>query len=120
MKKGETGKLGEDIASGFLSRKGYRIIERNYRKPWGEIDIIAKHPNGTLVFVEVKTMRRGSLQPEDQMSGAKIRKLRRTSMLFANEHDELLRERRGWQIDLVAITMEEEEKSAIRHYENVG
>ncbi len=118
MKKSETGKIGEDIACEFLSKKGYRIIERNYHKPWGEIDIVVKHPNGTLVFVEVKTMRKGSLQPEDQMSGAKIRKLQRTSALFANERTDLLREKRGWQIDLVAITMEEE-KFAIRHYENV-
>ncbi len=118
MKKGEIGKLGEDIASDFLSRKGYRIIERNYRKPWGEIDVIAKHPNGTLVFVEVKTMRKGSLQPEDQMSGSKMEKVRRTSMLFANEYDELTREKRGWQIDLVAITLRDDGGEDIRHYEN--
>ena len=118
-KKRSLGSFGEGIACGFLSKKGYRIIERNYRKPWGEIDIIAKHPHGTLVFVEVKTMRKGYLQPEDQMSRAKVQKLQRTCALFANERTDLLREKRGWQIDLVAITMEGE-KSDIRHYENVG
>ena len=38
----ETGRVGEAVAAQFLVRKGFRIIERNYRKPWGEIDIIAE------------------------------------------------------------------------------
>ncbi len=51
-----TGKCGEDIAAEFLKKKGYKIIERNYRNKIGEIDIIAKGKND-LVFVEVKTRR---------------------------------------------------------------
>lgn len=53
-KKIVTGRRGEDVAVEFLSGKGYRVIERNYRCRQGEIDIIAK--DGTaLVFIEVKT-----------------------------------------------------------------
>lgn len=48
------GAAGEDRAAGYLSRQGYKILERNYRAPYGEIDIIALH-QGELVFVEVKT-----------------------------------------------------------------
>jgi putative endonuclease len=48
------GKAGEDRAAQFLSRRGYRILERNYRTRNGEIDLIALH-EGTVVFVEVKT-----------------------------------------------------------------
>lgn len=48
------GKSGEDRAARFLARQGYRILERNYRAPFGEIDLIALH-RGELVFVEVKT-----------------------------------------------------------------
>jgi putative endonuclease len=116
---GELGKLGEEIACEFLERKGYRILERNHWEPWGEIDVIAKHPDKTLVFVEVKTMRRGDIQPEDHMMGAKARKVRRTCELFANEHHDLIQEKRGWQIDLVAITMGEHGERDLRHYENV-
>ena len=75
-----TGRLGEEVACIFLERKGYEIRERNYWKPWGEIDIIAKAPNRTLVFVEVKTMYEAGdqgLKPEDQMSAAKILKFKR-------------------------------------------
>jgi putative endonuclease len=48
------GSEGEDRAAKFLVRQGYRILERNYRTPSGEIDLIALDKD-TLVFVEVKT-----------------------------------------------------------------
>lgn len=48
------GRQGEDLAEQYLRRRGYRIIQRNYRAPCGEIDIIAED-KGVLVFVEVKT-----------------------------------------------------------------
>ena len=54
-KKREFGDIGEDIVCKFLLRKGYKIIERNYLKPWGEIDIIAENDK-SLVFVEVKSV----------------------------------------------------------------
>ena len=50
------GKAGEDVAVGYLKKKGYRVLQRNYTCPVGEIDIIAKHKK-TIVFVEVKTRR---------------------------------------------------------------
>ena len=50
------GKEGEDFAAAYLKKLGYRIRERNFRTPLGEIDIIALDGN-TLVFVEVKTRR---------------------------------------------------------------
>ena len=48
------GKEGEDQAAKFLVKKGYRILERNYRTRNGEIDLITLH-EGAVVFVEVKT-----------------------------------------------------------------
>ena len=52
--KKELGKKGEELAIGFLKKKGYRILERNYVCKLGEIDIIAKERD-TLAFIEVKT-----------------------------------------------------------------
>lgn len=57
MDKIKIGKLGENTACQYLVDKGYNIIRTNYAKPWGEIDIIAKSPDKTLVFIEVKTLR---------------------------------------------------------------
>jgi putative endonuclease len=67
----ETGQRGERLAQDYLKKRGYRIIETNYRSPYGEIDIISKHKN-TLVFMEVrakKNLRFGS--PEESVTEAK-------------------------------------------------
>lgn len=53
--KRKTGDLGEDIAAMFLVKQGFSVVERNYLRKWGEIDIIAKK-DGVLYFVEVKTV----------------------------------------------------------------
>ena len=50
----DTGKTGEKEALKFLKKSGYRILEKNFRTRFGEIDLIAKD-NNTVVFVEVKT-----------------------------------------------------------------
>lgn len=52
----DIGRYGEELAAAWLKNKGYTIIVRNYRKPFGEVDIIALDC-GCLVFVEVKTRR---------------------------------------------------------------
>ncbi|MDD2935532.1 MAG: YraN family protein [Candidatus Pacebacteria bacterium] len=59
-KKREIGDLGEGIACNYLKNKGFKIVEQNYWKPWGEIDIIAEK-QGITYFVEVKSVTRGTL-----------------------------------------------------------
>ena len=130
MEKGIVGKIGEDIAHDYLKKKGYRTLARNYRKKYGEIDIIAVAPDKTLVFVEVKTMTASThgegLIPEDQMSSAKLRKSKRISQIFAASHQDLIREDKGWRIDLLSILIEvdnfgyfNKEKTQITHHENI-
>lgn len=122
-RKGSIGQLGEDIACEFLVNKKYRVIARNYRRKWGELDLVTKTPDGALVFVEVKTMNAGgvgSLAPEDNMSAAKLMKLRKTCEAFVVANPKLLNEKRGWRLDLVAITLfKEGAPPRIVHYENV-
>ena len=48
------GARGEDLAVKYLKKKGYKVIERNYRCQWGEIDLVARQGD-TLVFVEIKS-----------------------------------------------------------------
>ncbi len=123
MKEKNLGLIGEDIAAEYLINEGFRIIERNFRRPWGEIDIIAKSPDRSLVFVEVKSMRQKfsleSLSPEDHMTKSKIKKVRRTASLYAGENEKLINERNGWRIDLIAIDFVTDSKNNIRHYINL-
>ena len=121
--KSEIGKYGEDLAREYLISNKYRIIERNYRKPWGEIDIIAKDSDGTLVFVEVKTLRDSvnfGLKPEDQLTSSKLKKVARTASLYSNTNQGLINKDRGWRIDLIAITLNNAGSPTISHYKNIA
>lgn len=119
--KSELGKYGEDLACEYLVNKGYKIIERNYRKPWGELDIIAKSPDKILVFIEVKTMRQNpaiaGLQPEDQMTASKMKKFKRAAELYSKNNENLVNDN-GWRCDLLALTITGK-NYIINHYENV-
>ena len=119
-----TGRIGEDLACEFLESNGYRVIDRNFRKPWGEIDVIARDKDRTLVFVEVKTMAGcQTLKPEDNLTAAKLKKVQRTASLYANAHPELVKDRKGWRVDLIAITLDPEGSEGdpkIEHYQNIA
>lgn len=58
------GKKGEDTAERYLKKHGYRIIEKNYKTPSGEVDIVALD-KGTVVFIEVKTRRSDEFGPPE-------------------------------------------------------
>lgn len=121
----ETGKLGENIACEYLVKNQWKIITRNYRRKSDEIDIIARSPDGTLIFCEVKSFATDRtftdrLLPEDNLTSAKFRKISRTCEFFARQHPELIDEEKGWRIDLVAIDIGANGKALdIRHYENI-
>ena len=106
----EVGRIGEDVAEKFLRDRGCKILERNARYSFGEIDLIAKDKLGVLMFVEVKTLQRSasenlSLQPEDNMTRSKILKLKKTAEFYANKNPKLYDEKRGWRIDFVGIIL---------------
>lgn len=121
--RSELGAKGESAACLFLERKGYRIIGRNVWYPWGELDIVAQSPEGTLVLIEVKTTSepldesRG-LWPEDQMTAEKMEKFRRTASLYAGHRHELVDDARGYRLDLIAL-VKTDRGFAARHYENI-
>ena len=76
------GKLGEDRAALYLSRRGYKILERNFRTPAGEIDLIALH-EGEVVFVEGKTRTDGSFgPPELAVNPAKQRRMLKAALSY--------------------------------------
>ncbi|MDO8514499.1 MAG: YraN family protein [bacterium] len=105
----EVGRIGEDIAAQFLQRKGFRVITRNYRKPWGEIDIIAEKGN-VVRFVEVKAVSRESpdYRPEELVDARKLRKVSRTAALYM----ETTKDRREYQIDVVGVILNKATRTA--------
>jgi putative endonuclease len=118
--RNETGRYGEELASEYLTRRGYEVLARNDRRPWGELDIVATAPDRTLVFVEVKTMRPSALVPEDQLSKGKLTRFARAASLWAGAHSHLVDERRGWRLDAITIVLTEHGAPTLRHYERVG
>ena len=120
----QTGSVGEDIAAIFVQRKGFSIIEKNYRKPWGEIDIVAER-DGTVHFIEVKAVSRSIVddgsremdyRPEEMVTISKLRKVARTAALYM----ESKRDTREYQIDVVGVLLDTEKKKAkCRFFEQV-
>ena len=76
----QLGKAGEDLAAAVLKKQGYKILERNYVTPLGEIDLVARQGK-TLVIIEVKT-RKGTRfgSPQEAVSAAKSQPLFRACM----------------------------------------
>ena len=110
------GALGEHIACRFLIKKGFVVIEQNYRKPWGEIDIIAEK-DGQVRFIEVKTISREMFdndsremdyRPEELVDARKLKKVARTAALYM----EVMRDTREYQIDVVGVIMTEDTRTA--------
>ncbi|MBA7631912.1 hypothetical protein ES703_39449 [subsurface metagenome] len=116
MKRRDTGILGERLAKDFVKKRGYRILETNYRCPEGEIDIVAKDKD-CLVFIEVrsKTSREfGS--PEESITPVKRERMRVTAAHYRQSHNDLPL---LWRIDVVAVELDQKGKlSRIELIEN--
>lgn len=117
------GVVGETIAKDYLIAKGYTILGQNYHTRYGEIDIIAS-PKSTgnagessLVFVEVKTRTGQKFGfPEQSVTNTKIEHIISAISAYLQENNLL---ERVWQIDVLAIELNEKRKPIITHYENV-
>lgn len=81
------GDKGEEYAVKYLKKQGYKIVVRNYRKRYGEIDIIAENKE-YIVFVEVKTRHENSMtQPVDAVDKRKRMRLIKTASAFLSENE---------------------------------
>jgi putative endonuclease len=108
------GRWGETLAAGYLEQRGYEILERNARTPYGEIDLVARDGD-ILVFVEVKTRTNRSYgMPEDSVN---LRK--QSHMLAAAEHYAAEKGAENWQVDVISIEGHPGEEPDIVHFENV-
>ena len=94
------GRLGERIAADFLVGQGLRVLDRNVRSPWGEVDLVAEDAE-TLVFVKVRARRSNRLgSPLESVTRAKQRKLVLTAQDYLQRTG---LEHRPWRIDVIGI-----------------
>jgi len=129
----EIGDLGEGIAEKWLKSRGFLILDRNYWKKWGEIDIVAKN-KGIIHFVEVKSTERvnirsfkpenDSYRPEEKIHA---RKLKRMSRVIQSYLMEIPRQSSGqenteieWQFDVLVVYLDSAEKLAkVKYLPNI-
>jgi putative endonuclease len=114
----KTGEIGENVACEFLMKHGFSILDRNYTKKWGEIDIVAQK-DSKVYFIEVKSVKRDletlskesldSYRPEDNMHPWKLKRLSRAiqTYILAKKLNE-----REWQIDLIVVFLDEKTRKA--------
>lgn len=83
----QLGQDGEDLAAEYLIDLGMQVLERNWRCADGELDVIARDRDGTLVFCEVKT-RSSTLygEPSEAVGTAKARRIRRLALRWLEAH----------------------------------
>ena len=80
--KKEVGKRGEDAAARYIKKRGYKIVERNFTCPLGEMDIIALDRK-TLCFIEVKTLSGKTYGPPE--IAVNIHKLSKVALAYLNQ-----------------------------------
>lgn len=107
-KKRKIGDIGENIACSFLENKGFEIVERNYLRKWGELDIVANR-EGKIHFVEVKSVTQETYRAEEHMHPWKLKRLGRVIQTYLLHPPERLFSRAGkkqeidWQLDLITV-----------------
>ena len=101
------GARGEQLAAAHLERLGYRILARNHRTRWGELDLIARH-SGVLAFVEVKTRRASCaagtpFEAVDRRKRAQVRRIASAWLATAPDrpHADRLR------FDVIGVTVDD-------------
>jgi putative endonuclease len=109
------GLRGEDIAADYLKRKGYSVLNRNFRTPYGEIDLVSEQ-GSSIVFTEVKTRASKSLgPPEISITRRKADHMRSAAEFYIQEYGEQYDE---WRIDVISVQIQTNETPLIVHFEN--
>ncbi|MFH1061911.1 MAG: YraN family protein [Candidatus Omnitrophota bacterium] len=116
INKLKTGLIGESIAKKFLQKKGYEIIEQNFRTKYSEMDLVVKKKD-VLVFVEVRTKTNELFgSPEETINKNKINRLIRSAEAYAacNNYSGKMR------IDAICIVLNPDDTpKRIAHYESI-
>ena len=118
--KRKIGDIGEEVVCKYLETKGFRVLERNYLRKWGEIDIVAEKGQ-LLSFIEVKSVSREpgkGYRPEENMHPAKLKRLHRVIQTYLL--DRKVPDSREWRIDVACVYLDfSTRKAKVEMLENV-
>ena len=115
--KKKIGELGEEEARKFLEKNNYKILDRNFRTRFGEIDIVAlDKETDEIVFVEVKTRASADFGlPEEFVNYKKQQKIKRAAFTYLAENKTY----KNWRIDVVSVILDESGVKDIRIIKNI-
>src|SRR3990167_10323362 len=114
------GEIGENVAVKFLMKRNFLILDRNYTRKWGELDIVAEK-DGKIYFIEVKSVSYlpdgalvkageiSDLRPEENMHPWKLKRMARiiqTYLLSKNLGE------KEWQVDLLVVYLNLKDRAA--------
>lgn len=112
------GDRGEDLAARYLERCGWIVLERNWRCRYGEIDLVCREPDGTVVICEVKARTgRGYGGPLEAITQAKARRLRHLTAAWAREHPG---RRPGLRIDAIGVLWHPDGTASVSHERGIA
>jgi putative endonuclease len=118
LTRNQLGALGEQLAVEHLSALGLRIVARNWRCRYGELDVIAAGPDRTVVFVEVKTRTGDGFGGwEYAVTPVKVRRIRRLAGIWLAGQDQ------SWaaiRIDVIGIRIGRQRTPEITHLRGAG
>ena len=118
--KRKIGDIGEEVVCKYLETKGFRVLERNYLRKWGEIDIVAEKDQ-LLSFIEVKSVSREpgkGYRPEENMHPAKLKRLHRVIKTYLL--DRKVPEGKEWRVDVACVYLDfSTRKAKVEMLENV-
>ena len=116
MKKKDLGKKGEEIAKKYLIKSGYKIIERNFRTKYGEIDLICEKDN-SIIFIEVRTKSNlDFVSPEESISSKKIDHIKNSSLDYLSKNKKKYKD---IKFEFIGILISSENDYKINHIKDI-
>lgn len=104
-KRKRLGDKGEALAASLLKKKGYKVVSKQDRTPFGEIDLVCNH-NGEIIFVEVKTRQTDTFGfPEEAVTQDKMNHMVRSAEFLLNKYQWF---EQPWRIDVIAIEYDQD------------
>ena len=110
------GNIGEQLAAHHLTQHGYTILATNWHCQYGEIDIIARAEDATIVFVEVRTRRTTTTQSAfASITPTKQAKLVKSVQNYLNTHD---LDDAAWRVDVIGVALPYKQRAVIDHVQD--